>query len=118
LDAALPQTLIAMLPSALPPLDLRDLDTPEPAVAPAPVAAASPRPTTEPEARGLLRRLTGARSAHGASATSFEPELRQRASELEQRGEYEIAAAFYAYLGESRRAAACYRRLAEADAGY
>ncbi len=109
LDA--PTQRIALRPMTLPALDLRDLaPVPPVAATPAPVAV----PTATPaEQRGIFQRLIGNKPAPTGSGMPFDQELRQRATALEQRGDYELAAAFYTYLGDSKRAAACYRRIAE-----
>ncbi|WP_129628753.1 hypothetical protein [Candidatus Oscillochloris fontis] len=111
LALAIPTQKIALRPTALPTLDLRELaptPTKPPAAPVAPVASPS-----EPEQRGIFQRLIGGKPAPGGSGVPFDQELRQRATALEQRGDYELAAAFYTYLGDSKRAAACYRRIAE-----
>ncbi|NTW03395.1 MAG: hypothetical protein HGA19_19320 [Oscillochloris sp.] len=117
LDAAAQRSRIEVRPAALPPLDLRDLDDPPaPAHPPRPVTAtgAPPRPTpSEIEQRGLIQRLISGRPTGNQPNAAFEQELRRRAADLEQRGEYELAAAFYTYANDNKRAAACYRRLTE-----
>ena len=65
----------------------------------------------EKEKRGLLERLLGSQPDAGQTGGDFKSQLRRRAAELEQQGAYEHAAAFYSYLGDEPRAAACYQRL-------
>ncbi len=94
--------------------------TPPPAAGhPAAARAASSATTPAPERGGGLRTIIHslglgqkpAEPSGSATAAPFEEQLRQRARTLEQAGEYEIAAAFYAYLKDDRRAAHCYRQL-------
>nr|WP_044200554.1 hypothetical protein [Oscillochloris trichoides] len=115
LALAMPRQRIALRPTPLPTLDLRDLApaaAPTPATTPASPAAPLATPSG-PEQRGIFQRLIGGKPAPSGVGVPFEQELRQRATALEQRGDYELAAAFYTYLGDSKRAAACYRRIAE-----
>ncbi|MCG8347045.1 MAG: hypothetical protein MI924_04620, partial [Chloroflexales bacterium] len=111
LDPPAQTGVITVRPMTLPPLDFSDLEeTPKPPPAP---PASAPRPTLpEKEKRSFLERLLGAPPAEPASSAAFQTELRQLAADLEQRGELELAAAFYTYLQDNQRAAACYQRLA------
>lgn len=126
LDTPMQRHTIAVHPTPLPPLDLSDLEeaAPEsatPATPPAPQPTPEPRPAapTRPDPAPASRLRTvihtlglGQRPAMPEMHTpAFEEQLRQRARSLEQAGEYEIAAAFYAYLNDDRRAAHCYRQL-------
>jgi len=96
--------VITVRPSQLPPLDLSDLEQlPQPPLAPAP----------EQKKPGLPERLRSITLAPWLAGGDFHAELRRRAAELERRGELELAAAFYTYLQDQRRAASCYQRLIE-----
>lgn len=118
LDGAVPTSPIEVRPTSLPPLDLTDLEPPPAAPPPASPPAPPPQPAeVEPRPGGqgrgnLFERFLRGRGP-GTEHGSFEDELRRRAEEFEGRGEYELAGAFFAALGDSGRAAACYRRLAE-----
>lgn len=91
----------------LPRLDLPDLsDEPSAPPASAPAEPASP----EQPARGWWSRLLGNRP-HPPANTSFAQELRRRAAQLEQAGDYLSAAVFYAHLGDNTRASACYEQV-------
>lgn len=95
-------------------------ELPEP-VAPAPVTpAAHPSGASDEQPsgglwgkvrKGITRTIPPVRD--GGGNASFDDELRKRARMLEQSGAYDIAAAFYTYLRDDKRAAACYRRLLE-----
>lgn len=61
--------------------------------------------------KGITRTIPPVRD--GGGSASFDDELRKRARLLEQSGAYDIAAAFYTYLRDDKRAAVCYRRLLE-----
>jgi len=100
---------ITVRPATLPPLDLSDL---EELPKPQPPAQTPSEPLPEKEKRSLLERLLGSQPAGGQMSGDFQTELRRRADELEQRGDYEQAAAFFSYLRDEPRAAACYQRLA------
>lgn len=121
---------VRLQPSLLPPLDLDDLanDAPDkpapsaphptpvpmPSEPPRPVRPSGPPPPPQRGLRGFLQQLTPGASRRPVaepSSGSFTEELREEARRLEQAGEYELAAAFYRYLQEDRRAAHCYRRL-------
>jgi hypothetical protein len=115
LDMPQPPIPIRVQPTPLPALDLSDLWEEAP---PAPRAAAPPPPPPEPReppkeppkeglrsiARGLLGRKPSASSSD---------DLRQHAEQMEQRGHHATAAVFYAYLGDPRKAKACYQRAVE-----
>lgn len=119
LDAPAQQVRIAVQPASLPPLDLSDLEDAPLTTAPtAQEAAPAPAPTSPAparERRNILERLLSQPLSTGAPGRPFDDELRTRATELEQRGEYELAAAFYTYLKDEKRAAACYQRLAQQE---
>jgi hypothetical protein len=111
LDPPVRTSVIAVRPSNLPPLNLSDLEElpqPQPSM-PSPVEPIKPSPKQEP--RGPLDRLFGRSPSDKLTDGNFQIELRRRADELEQRGELELAAAFYSYLRDEKRAAACYQRL-------
>ncbi|NJP05818.1 MAG: hypothetical protein HC837_09455 [Chloroflexaceae bacterium] len=90
----------------------QDAPSPSPDGIPATDEGATPQ-----RSQRKRRWLLGSRDNHHtrsdttAETLPFTDELRQRARQLEQSGAYEIAAAFYAYLKDDRRAASCYRRL-------
>ena len=104
---------IDVRPTALPPLDLSDLEE-------LPARPATERPTTEAlppvsekEQRSILDRLFRSKPEEGPKSGDFSEQLRRRAADLEQRGELELAAAFYTYLHDDQRAAACYQRITQ-----
>lgn len=104
---------ISVRPSALPPLDLRDLEGMPPPPPSPPPPTERPTPVPEPEKRSLLGRLLGIQPAAPTASGDFATEVRRRAAELEQHGDYELAAAFYSYLHDEVRAAACYQHLTQ-----
>lgn len=109
----LPTTLghITVEPVQLPPLDLHDL-LESPTAETLTTATGEPPPPvrTEPKQPPFIKRFLG--QTIGVRA-SFTEELRQCAHTLEQGGNDELAAAFYTYVQEPVRAAACYERLAK-----
>jgi hypothetical protein len=113
LDSPAQTGMITLRPSTLPPLDLSDLEElPTPPPPRVQAETAPPAPLPEKAKRTLLERLLGSQPGETPASGDFQTELRKRATELEQRGELELAAAFYTYLRDAQRAAACYQRLA------
>ncbi len=104
---------IAVRSMTLPPLDLSDLEDLPVRPTPEQPTPESPTPIPEKEQRSLLERLLRSKPEEGPKSGDFQGELRRRAAELEQRGELELAAAFYTYLKEDQRASDCYQRLAD-----
>lgn len=103
--------MITVRSVALPPLDLSDLEElPKPAPA-EPRTAETPTPLQEKEKRSPLEWPLGSSPADGQASGDGQTELQRLAADLEQRGDYELAAAFYTYLKDDERAAACYQRL-------
>ncbi|MEI7769259.1 MAG: hypothetical protein WCI67_04675 [Chloroflexales bacterium] len=116
LDAPAPVGWIKMRLSDLPPLDLSDLeDLPTQAAQPELRQKADSAALIDNAQRSQPERLHGTKKADGQPAASFERDLLRHAAELEQTGAYELAAAFYAYLKDEQRAAACYQRLAQGE---
>jgi hypothetical protein len=99
-------TIVPVSPDNVPPLDLSDLPAPEPSPAaqPAPRPEPPPPPSPKPDPEPWPSPPT-------AHTPAFEEELRQRATHLEQSGDYATAAVFYDYLRDDERAAACYQRV-------
>lgn len=134
-DAGLQKLSLTVQESNLPPLDMHDLagngasagrvqpamaayetassnTTGQAGVAPAARAtlpAESPLESLEHRAGGVLRRLFGTHEAR-LSRGQFTRLLREEARQLEDDGRYDVAAAFYAYLGDDQQAADCYWR--------
>jgi hypothetical protein len=95
---------ITITPLDLPPLDLSDLlDEPPPPV-PAQSEPAPPPPAPAPKSGGF------------AGSASFEEELRQRADQLQQAGDYLSAAIFYRHLRDAKNASACLERMRKRSA--
>ncbi|RRR66938.1 MAG: hypothetical protein EI684_19800 [Candidatus Viridilinea halotolerans] len=109
LDAAPPTQSIRMRAIPMPAVDLSGIEMrpnqPQP-----PVVVAPPPSATQAK-RGILERLRPVLPNISPFSGDFASELRRRAAELEQQGDYELAAAFYSYLKDDQRAAVCYQRL-------
>jgi hypothetical protein len=105
------QTLaITVSPVDLPPLDLSDLlEVPPPAPVEAREPAAAPEPT--PESGGLFDRIRQAVQGPPAGSAPFEAELRRRAEQLQQAGDYLSAAIFYHHLRDAAGTNACLEQL-------
>ncbi len=117
LDAPMHGAAISVQPSPLPTLDLSDLEI-EDALPLTGLAvetsSVAPLPSSSPEQErhGLLQQLLRLKPT---DHLSFDDELRQRGAQLEQAGDYELAAAFYAYLGDHQKAAECYERVLQSS---
>lgn len=101
------QTLaIRVSPVDLPPLDLSDLLDLPPSV---PVVAQSPLPEPDlPPKRGsLFERIRQAMPGQPTGSASFEQELRQRADDLREAGDYLSAAIFFHHLRDTAQTNAC-----------
>lgn len=120
LEAATATVPISVRPVALPPLDLSDLEERLPVSAPTPQPEPTPPPPAQPpeperEQGGLLERLLRQKPSGAASPATFEAELRQRADERRQAGDYLTAAIFYDYLNDRQNAQACFQHLVHSE---
>lgn len=110
LDYPAQRLAIAIRPIELS-LDLSDLLSEPPQ--PAPAEKIPPKPAPEPPPKsGFLDRMRQVVQSVPTGGGPFPQELRERAVQLEQAGDYLTAGIFYSYLQDEKRAAACFERLA------